>query len=165
MRQLTTDPDREHLERDRLGLPLCGFKCPRKYPHRLGTPVVDLYHPQPIQGASRGTFAIPTRSVNLKCKQVFSDERRTMPMQYVQSFLLVAEEEGLGATEYAQRADVSVSVMSRHLLDIGERDRYMEPGLGWVAFRLNPMELRKKEYFLTDKGRALVHQFKRQLSK
>ena len=31
--------------------------------------------------------------------------------------------------------------------------------LGWVTFRLNPMELRKKEYFLTDMGRALVHQF------
>jgi hypothetical protein len=25
MRQLTTDPDRKHLERDRLGLPLCGI--------------------------------------------------------------------------------------------------------------------------------------------
>lgn len=96
--------------------------------------------------------------------QVFSSERGTMPMQYVQSFLLVAEEEGLGVTDYAQRAGASVSVMSRHLLDIGERDRYMKPGLGWVTARLNPMELRKKEYFVTDKGRALIHQFKRQLS-
>ena len=41
----------------------------------------------------------------------------------------------------------------------------MEPGFGWVDYRDNPMELRKKEYFLTDKGRALIHQFKRQLSK
>jgi hypothetical protein len=35
----------------------------------------------------------------------------------------------------------------------------------WVDYRNNPMELRKKEYFLTDKGRALIHQFKRQLGK
>jgi hypothetical protein len=29
----------------------------------------------------------------------------------------------------------------------------------------NPLELRKKEYFLTHKGRSLIHEFKRQLSK
>jgi hypothetical protein len=88
---------------------------------------------------------------------------KTMPARYIKSFLLVAEEEGLGPTDYAKRANVAVSVMSRHLLDIGERDRYMKPGLGWVTCRLNPMELRKKQYWLTDKGRALVHKFKRQL--
>ncbi len=95
--------------------------------------------------------------------QVFSNERGTMPMQYVQSFLIVAEYQGLGVTDYARRANVEVSVMSRHLLDIGKRNRDMEPGFGWVDYRNNPMELRKKEYFLTDKGRALIHQFKRQL--
>lgn len=97
--------------------------------------------------------------------QVFSNERGTMPMQYVESLLLVAEEEGLSVTDYAKRADVSVSVMSRHLLDIGKRNREMKPGFGWVDYRNNPMELRKKEYFLSDKGRALIHQFKRQLNK
>jgi DNA-binding MarR family transcriptional regulator len=71
----------------------------------------------------------------------------------------------LGVTDYAQRAKVSVSVMSRHLLDICKRNREMEAGFGWVDYRNNPMELRKKEYFLTDRGRALIHQFKQQLSK
>jgi hypothetical protein len=37
-------------------------------------------------------------------------------------------------------------------LDIGERNRHMEEGFGLVAARNNPMNLRKKEYFLTDKG-------------
>ena len=40
--------------------------------------------------------------------------------------------------------------MSRHLLDIGKRNREIE---AWVrlggAIRNNPMELRKKEYFLS----------------
>jgi hypothetical protein len=40
----------------------------------------------------------------------------------------------------------------------------MGPGFDWVNYRDNPMELRKKEYFLTDKGWMLIHQFKRQLS-
>jgi DNA-binding MarR family transcriptional regulator len=91
----------------------------------------------------------------------FTALRGTMPLQYVKTFLLVAEEEGLGVKEYAQRAGVSTSVMSRHLLDIGERNRHMEDGFGLVTYRSNPMELRKHEYMLTDKGRALLHQITR----
>lgn len=83
--------------------------------------------------------------------------RATMPLQYVTAFLLVAEEEGLSVVDYARRAGVSISVMSRHLLDIGDRNRNMEEGFGLVTYRSNPMELRKHEYMLTDKGRALLH--------
>jgi hypothetical protein len=53
--------------------------------------------------------------------------------------------------------------VSRNLLDIGERNRHMEEGFGLVAARNNPMNLREKEYFLTDKGRALLHSITRQL--
>jgi DNA-binding MarR family transcriptional regulator len=92
----------------------------------------------------------------LAALEPFRIVRGTMPLQYVFAFLLVAEEEGLGVVDYAKRAGVSISVMSRHLLDIGERNRHMEKGFGLVAFRSNPMELRRHEYFLTDKGRALL---------
>lgn len=88
--------------------------------------------------------------------------RATMPLQYVIAFLLVAEEEGLGVGEYAQRAGVAVSVMSRHLLDIGDRNRHMEEGFGLVTYRANPTNLRQHEYMLTDKGRALLHKTTRQ---
>jgi DNA-binding MarR family transcriptional regulator len=87
-----------------------------------------------------------------------------MPLQYVTTFLLVALNEGRGVTEYAEMAGVSQSVMSRHLLDIGERDRYMEKGFGLITYRPNPFELRKHEVFLTDKGRALAHEIVRQMS-
>jgi DNA-binding MarR family transcriptional regulator len=95
----------------------------------------------------------------------FKALRSTMPLQYVTAFLLVAQEEGLGVGDYAERAGVSVSVMSRHLLDIGERNRSMEDGFGLVTYRANPMELRKHEYALTEKGRALAHSILRQWEK
>jgi DNA-binding MarR family transcriptional regulator len=91
--------------------------------------------------------------------------RGTMPAQYIKAFLLVAEEEGLGVIDYAQRAGVSVSVMSRHLLDIGDRNRHMEEGFGLITHRVNPMELRKHEYFLTDKGRSLLHKVLRHIER
>lgn len=91
----------------------------------------------------------------------FRELKGTMPAQYIYAFLLVAEEEGLGVVDYAKRADVSVSVMSRHLLDIGERNRHMDEGFGLVTFRSNPMELRRHEYYLTPKGEALLHKLER----
>src|SRR5262249_52410389 len=73
--------------------------------------------------------------------------RGTMPLQYVNTFLLVALNEGKSVNDYAAMAGVSQSVMSRHLLDIGERNRHMEKGFGLVTYRPNPTELRKHEYF------------------
>lgn len=95
----------------------------------------------------------------------FFEIRDTMPLQYLKAFLLVARKEGLGVVDYAQQAGVSMSVMSRHLLDIGERSRHMEKGFGLVTYRSNPMELRKHEYYLTDKGRALAYRLARQWGK
>jgi DNA-binding MarR family transcriptional regulator len=65
--------------------------------------------------------------------------------------------------EYGHEAGVSMSVASRHLLDIGDRDRYMEPGFGLVTQKLDPMELRKKRVTLTAKGVALAHELVRAL--
>jgi len=98
----------------------------------------------------------------LAALEPFRDLRATMPLQYVTAFLRVCHEEGLGVGDHAARAGVSVSVMSRHLLDIGDRNRHKEEGFGLVTYRSNPMELRKHEYMLTDKGRALAHKILRQ---
>ena len=89
--------------------------------------------------------------------------RSTMPLQYVTAFLLVAMDEGKTVSEYAKQAGVSLSVMSRHLLDIGERNRYMEDGFGLVMAKPSPNSLREKEVYLTTKGRAVVHQITRQI--
>jgi DNA-binding MarR family transcriptional regulator len=91
-------------------------------------------------------------------------DRDTMPLQYLTTFLLVAIEPGLSVNEYAERAQVSKSVMSRHLLDIGPRARNQSVGFGLVTGRPKPMNLREHEYFLTPKGRALFERLFRILS-
>lgn len=101
--------------------------------------------------------------VMMQALEPFRELRADMPLQYVRSFLLVCEEEGLGPTEYAQRAGTSQSVMSRHLLDIGDRNRHMAPGFGLVTQRQDPLELRKHQVLLTPKGRAAMHRLKRAL--
>ena len=95
--------------------------------------------------------------------EAFFSLRETMPAQYIRAFLLVAEKEGLGVVDYARRAGVSMSVMSRHLLDIGERNRHMEPGFGLVIKRQDPMNLRRWEVLLTEKGRQVARKMMRSL--
>jgi hypothetical protein len=87
----------------------------------------------------------------------FFELRGDMPAQYIKTFLLVAMDEGHGVGEYARRAGVSKSVMSRHILDLGMRLRTGEPGLDLLMTRPNPMELRRHEVFLTAAGRTLAH--------
>jgi DNA-binding MarR family transcriptional regulator len=82
--------------------------------------------------------------------------RATMPARAIQAFLLVAQKEGLSVGEYAKRAGVSPTTMSRYLLDMGERDRNYEEGAGLVEGKENVLNRREKLYSLTPKGRALI---------
>ena len=52
--------------------------------------------------------------------QPFFALKGTLPAR-CKAFLLVALQEGLSVSEYAERAGISMSTMSRNLLDIGDR--------------------------------------------
>jgi hypothetical protein len=97
-------------------------------------------------------------AVALHVLEPFRTIRRTIPMQYLYSFLLVALDEGLGVMEYAKKAGVAQSVMSRNLLDLGDRARGGGPGYGFVTMRQDPLNLRRHQVVLTDKGLAVAGQ-------
>jgi DNA-binding MarR family transcriptional regulator len=72
------------------------------------------------------------------------------------SFLLVVEHEGKGVTEYAELAEVAPTVMTRHLLDIGARDRRGEEGFGWITQERDKKDLRRQHATLTPEGRRVA---------
>jgi hypothetical protein len=84
--------------------------------------------------------------------------RPTMPMQYVTAFLLVAHKEGQTVRELAKRAGISVSLMSRHLADLSEVNRYREPGFNLVVGTDDPMDRRTSRQRLTVSGHRVVGQ-------
>jgi hypothetical protein len=90
----------------------------------------------------------------------FYGVRRDMMLPYVQAFTLVAMEPGLCSAEYAQRADVSQTVMTRYLIDISDRMSLMGPGCGLVT---RTEEEGQKKYSLTEKGQELAHEMMRAL--
>lgn len=82
--------------------------------------------------------------------------RSTLTARSAQTFLLVAEKEGLSVSEYARRADMPVTTMSRTLLDMSECDSRFAEGTGLIESRENPENRREKIYTLTTKGRGVL---------
>jgi DNA-binding MarR family transcriptional regulator len=80
----------------------------------------------------------------------------TMPMQLYRTFLMIIRNEGKSLSEIADIIGTNSSTASRHLLDLGERNRKMEPGYMLVESRADPMNLRRKVYTLTPKGKLLA---------
>ena len=95
--------------------------------------------------------------------EVFRLVNPVMPLQLAFTFLLVAQEEGLGVSDYAQKAGVPQSVMSRHIADLGEHNRRHEKGLELLANKTDVMDRRRTQVLLTPKGRAVVAQLHRAL--
>jgi DNA-binding MarR family transcriptional regulator len=87
----------------------------------------------------------------------FREVRHDMPLQHAYTFMLVALKEGKGVGYYTEQAGVAQTVMTRHLLDIGEQNRKREPGYGLVEKRPNLMDLREHQVWLTPKGRTLLN--------
>jgi DNA-binding MarR family transcriptional regulator len=80
-----------------------------------------------------------------------------MPLRCVQAFLAVAVYPGESVSGYAKRCRLSVSTMSRNLLDIGPRNRNFGDGLGLLQSRDNPDNRRERIYALTPAGLALLN--------
>src|SRR5262249_43812064 len=89
--------------------------------------------------------------------------RRVMPMQHAYSFLLVASEQGRSVEEYAKRAGISQSVMTRILFALGSTGRRSKPGYGLVQQTIDTEDARRRQTFLTAKGKALMREFGRLL--
>jgi DNA-binding MarR family transcriptional regulator len=94
----------------------------------------------------------------LKALKPFRTLRETMPLQYVLSFLLVAMDENQNVTEYAKRAGISQSLMTRHLADLSMVNRYHEEGFGLVEGYDDIMDRRNRLIRLTAKGQRIVGQ-------
>jgi DNA-binding MarR family transcriptional regulator len=82
-------------------------------------------------------------------------ERGDMTVSLARTFLAVAAEEGLTGKDLEQRLSMSQGSISRHLLDLSQRNRRMEPGLDLIEWRLAERDFRVKHWFLTSAGKKL----------
>ena len=86
----------------------------------------------------------------------FREVHSPMSIQMARTFITVALDEGKSMSEYGQKTGLPQSTISRHLLDLGERNRKKEPGLNLVVSQRDPEDFRRWTYRLTPKGRDLI---------
>lgn len=96
--------------------------------------------------------------------KTFMDVKAEMNVGLALAFIEVALHEGASMNELKDICGTKQSTMSRQLLDLGQRDRRMQPGLGLVDSRIDPMELRKKNYTLSPQGRRLIEELRKALA-
>ncbi|KJC55492.1 hypothetical protein UB31_00490 [Bradyrhizobium sp. LTSP849] len=83
---------------------------------------------------------------------------RTMHLPVAQTFLRVAADEGKSIGEHARMLSITDPGMSKMIADMGELNRRRhKPGLDLVETRRSLISGRRREAFLTYKGRALAH--------
>jgi DNA-binding MarR family transcriptional regulator len=87
--------------------------------------------------------------------QTFLGDNTAMPAQYVMTFLRVVADEGKSVSDYATSAGISKAVMTRHLLDIGERARDHTEGMGLVYQKRDIHDLRINRTYATPQGRTM----------
>lgn len=88
---------------------------------------------------------------------VFREADHKIPASYIAAFLAVALEPGKGPTHYAQQLGTVQPIMSRLLLEIGQKSRHRDEPLGLVDREVSAHSLRDQEYFLTHKGKAMMN--------
>jgi DNA-binding MarR family transcriptional regulator len=87
----------------------------------------------------------------------FRDLNPSMPLSYVTAMLLVGMDEGKSVSEYAGKVNISPTVMTRNLLDIGARNRQREAGFGLIEQERDLYDLRRHNARVTAKGKALAN--------
>lgn len=80
-----------------------------------------------------------------------------MPLTKVRAFVQVAANPQASQVEISDILGVPKGNLSRYLIHLGPRDRQGNPGLEVIAQRQNPTNMRFNEYYLTPKGRGLLH--------
>lgn len=77
-----------------------------------------------------------------------------------QVFLMVAEagDEGVSLTDIADRGNLGLSSVSRHVAALGKINRRHEEGFGLIQTHEDPMERRRRLCTLTSTGKAFLHQ-------
>lgn len=97
------------------------------------------------------------RKFHLALRVFVNLDHPVLPVSYVDAAVAVATDEGLTVAEYADKAGLSPTVMTRNLLDIGQINRKREPGLQIIEQVRDPYDLRKHRAKLTPQGRKIMH--------
>lgn len=87
---------------------------------------------------------------------IFRDFDAAFPASYIRAFLTIARKPGLSVTDYGHILGIPQPVVSRLMLQLGEKSRAGGAGLGWIRRVTDEKDLRVKRLHLTPQGQRLM---------
>jgi DNA-binding MarR family transcriptional regulator len=84
------------------------------------------------------------------------------PLQWAMVFLEIANDEGCALKDVSERTGISMSVMSRTIGALSNYRRMGKP-YGVIVVKMAKDDRRRKELFLSAKGKRLVEKLKKSL--
>jgi hypothetical protein len=91
----------------------------------------------------------------------FVELNPTVPASYLITLLAVAEKEGKPVNEYARDVGLIKAVCTRHLLDLGNRDRRGNPGMELIDQHRDWKDRRIQRSYISVRGAAILGKMKR----
>lgn len=88
--------------------------------------------------------------------QLLREEAPELPIQQLHLFLAIAMDEGVGTKDLEQRYGYTNAATSRNVTALYKYPGQGRSGLDWVRWQPSPMDGRKRELFLTDKGKEVI---------
>ena len=93
--------------------------------------------------------------------ELFRTMDTDMPSPAIATFLQIASSPGLSIQEIADRLKIAQATASRNVFYLSKTKTPTEPGLDLVESRINELNRRQKQVFLTAKGEHLAATLKR----
>ena len=122
--------------------------------------------PEQTRLATNTRSANPSRNavqVLLWALKPLANLRASIPLPLATTFLIVALDEGKSINSYARDMGVSRFAMWRYVRNISGRDKSGSPGLGLVTIEPHPIYTRRRQVYLTAKGRSLTKDILQQM--
>ena len=92
----------------------------------------------------------------LRCVAVLTEINPQMPVGQALALIQVALDPGKGPREYAQALKIPESTVSRHLIALAIAERG-PIDVALLDVRVNPLNMRLKQYWLNPRGAAIVN--------
>jgi len=87
---------------------------------------------------------------------VFREVNDIIPLQVIITFLVVAANPGISMTKVSDVIGRSMSTTSRHLLDLGDLNRFRKPGYRLINVVKDPDDRRRNNYYVNGRGSQLI---------
>lgn len=96
----------------------------------------------------------------LRTHELMRVKHSTIPSPYIAIFLYIASHDPCQKTAIEDGLNITQSTCSRGTDFLSKKNRFGQPGLGWIKKEVDPLNATRMVLTLTQEGKAVIRQMK-----